>query len=94
LKRNRASTFAAPSGNSGNLLSSDRTEYQDADLTPGTTTIDASVSYQLTEQLRVSLEGLNLTDEPFKQYNDTVAQRVWTNHHYGRQYYIGLRYSF
>ncbi|HVI33332.1 TonB-dependent receptor [Phenylobacterium sp.] len=86
--------FAAPSGNAGNLLSSDRTEYQDADLTPGTTTVDASVSYQLTEQLRVSLEGLNLTDEPFKQYNDTVAQRIWTNHHYGRQYYIGLRYSF
>ena len=86
--------FAAPSGNAGNLLSSDRTEYQDADLAPGTTTIDASISYQLTEKLRLTLEGLNLTDEPFKQYNDTVAQRIWTNHHFGRQYYVGARYTF
>ncbi len=86
--------FAAPSGNSGNLLSADRTEYQDADLTPGTTTVDASISYQLTEKLRLSVEGLNLTDEPFKQYNDTVAQRIWTNHHFGRQFYVGARYTF
>ena len=61
---------------------------------PATTTIDAIVSYQLTEQLKLTLEGLNLTDEPFQQCNDTDAQRTWTNHHFGRQFYFGARYAF
>ncbi|PZQ62273.1 MAG: TonB-dependent receptor [Phenylobacterium zucineum] len=86
--------FAVPSGNQGNLTTGRRQDYQDADWVPGTTTIDANISYQLTEQLRLTLEALNLTDTHNKQYNDTVAKRLWTNHHFGRQFYVGARYNF
>lgn len=85
---------AVPSANQGNLTSADRTNYQDADWVPETLTVDASVSYALTEDLKVSLEGINLTDEAAMSYNDTVAQRVWNNRHFGRQYLLGIRYSF
>lgn len=86
--------FSVPSGNQGNLTTGRRQDYQDADWVPATTTIDANVSYQLTDRLRLTIEGLNLTDEDSQQFNDTVAQRVWTNHHFGRQFYFGARYSF
>lgn len=85
---------AVPSGNLGSLTTGRRQDYQDADWVPATTTIDANVSYQLTESLRLTLEGLNLTDEDSQQRNDTDASRVWTNHHFGRQIYVGARYSF
>lgn len=85
---------AVPSANQGNLASANRADYQDADWVPETLTIDASVSYNLTENLKLSLEGINLTDEEAMQYNDTVAQRVWNNRHFGRQYLVGVRYSF
>jgi TonB-dependent receptor len=86
--------FNVPSANAGNLSSNNRREYQDADWVPATTTIDTSISYNLTEKLKISFEGLNLTDEENIQYNDTDAARVWTYHHYGRQYYLGFRYAF
>jgi iron complex outermembrane receptor protein len=86
--------FAVPSGNQGSLITGRRQDYQDADWVPSTTTIDANVSYQLTEQLKLTIEGLNLTDEDSQQRNDTDASRTWTNHHFGRQLYIGARYSF
>ena len=86
--------FAVPSGNQGNLTTGRRQDYQDADWVPSTTTVDANISYQLTEKLRLTLEGLNLTDEDSRQYNDTEAARVWTNHHFGRQFYFGARYAF
>ncbi|WP_165842777.1 TonB-dependent receptor [Phenylobacterium deserti] len=85
---------AIPSANQGNLTSTRRQDYQDADWVPATFMVDASLSYQLTEKLKVSLEGINLTDEEAMQYNDTVAERVWNNRHFGRQYYVGLRYTF
>lgn len=86
--------IAVPSGNQGNLTTGRRQDFQDADWVPSTTTIDANVSYQLTEQLKLSLEALNLTDEDSQQRNDTDASRTWTNHHFGRQFYVGVRYAF
>jgi TonB-dependent receptor len=85
---------AVPSANQGNLTSADRTEYQDADWVPDTFTVDASVAYQLTEQLKLSFEATNLTDEEAQQYNDTMAERVWNTRHFGRQFLVGLRYNF
>jgi iron complex outermembrane receptor protein len=85
---------AIPSANQGNLTSTRRQDYQDADWVPEVLTVDASISYQLTEKLKLSLEALNLTDEAAMQYNDTVAERVWNNRHFGRQFYIGARYAF
>ena len=86
--------FAVPSGNLGSLTTGRRQDFQDADWVPSTTTVDATVSYQLTEQLKLTIEGLNLTDEESRQFNDTTAQRTWTNHHFGRQFYFGARYAF
>ena len=83
-----------PSGNQGNLITGRRADYQDADDAPATTNVDANVAYQLTEKLKISLEALNLTDVHSEQRNDTIAQRVWTNHHFGRQFYFGARYAF
>ncbi|HEY9218969.1 MAG TPA: TonB-dependent receptor, partial [Phenylobacterium sp.] len=85
---------AVPSANQGLLTSTRRQDYQDADWVPDTFTVDGSFSYQITEQLKFSFEALNLTDEEAQQFNDTVAERVWNTRHFGRQYYVGLRYNF
>lgn len=58
-----------------------------------TTTVDAQASYDIRDNLRFSIEALNLTDE----YNDLYVDEsnrlnVYTNT--GRQFIAGLRYSF
>ncbi|MDO9608305.1 MAG: TonB-dependent receptor [Brevundimonas sp.] len=62
-----------------------------------TTTIDASASYNLTDNLSISVEGLNLTDEENRQnHGDLGGSRdsTYVYHHTGRQMYIGARYRF
>lgn len=62
-----------------------------------TTTIDASASYNLTENLSVTLEGLNLTDEENRQnHGDLGGPRdsTYVYHHTGRQVFVGARYRF
>lgn len=62
-----------------------------------TTTIDASASYNLTDNLSVSVEGLNLTDEANRQnHGDLGGPRdsTYVYHHTGRQVYVGARYRF
>lgn len=62
-----------------------------------TTTIDASASYNLTEHLSVTLEGLNLTDEENRQnHGDLGGSRdsTYVYHHTGRQVFVGARYRF
>jgi len=61
----------------------------------GTFNLDASASYQLTEQLTVTFEALNLTDEANHQWvgNDT-RQSTSVYHHTGRQFFIGARLRY
>lgn len=62
-----------------------------------TTTIDASASYNLTEKLSVSIEGLNLTDEENRQNHGDIGgprDSTYVYHHTGRQVYVGARYRF
>jgi iron complex outermembrane recepter protein len=62
-----------------------------------TTTIDASASYNLTDNLSLSIEGLNLTDEFNRQnHGDLGGARdsTYVYHHTGRQVYLGARYRF
>ncbi|WP_447909564.1 TonB-dependent receptor [Brevundimonas bullata] len=61
--------------------------------TNATTNVDAQVSYNITDQLKVSLEGLNLTDEYADLYVDE-SNRLNAYTHTGRQYVVGLRYTF
>ncbi len=58
-----------------------------------TLTIDASARYSVTDNVDVTLEALNLTDEYQDQYVD------WSNrpnfyHHTGRNYILGARVKF
>ncbi|NBB51094.1 TonB-dependent receptor [Rhizobium sp. CRIBSB] len=57
--------------------------------------LDASASYQLTDQVTVTFEALNLTDEANHQWvgNDT-RQSTSVYHHTGRQFFIGARLRY
>ncbi len=58
--------------------------------------VDAAASYQLTEQLQLTFEAINLTDEFNHQFVGDGADRQSTSvyHHTGRQYFVGARYRF
>jgi iron complex outermembrane receptor protein len=65
----------------------------DVEGTKETMNIDMSVTYSLTDSLKLTFEGLNLTEEVDDQYIDSTADRLSYYHHTGRQYLLGLRYS-
>ena len=60
-----------------------------------TLTIDTSMTYNLTDSLVLTFEGLNLTDEENHQWvgNDT-RQSTSVYHHTGRQFFIGARFKY
>jgi TonB-dependent receptor len=66
----------------------------DADGYNETLNVDASFQYTLNEHLKLSLEGVNLTDEYQDQFNDIAANRVSVYHHTGREILLGVRYTF
>ena len=53
--------------------------------------VDASIRYQVTEQLELSIEGTNLTDDYRYRFNDIFAERNYENNHYGRTFLFGAR---
>jgi TonB-dependent receptor len=56
---------------------------------------DVSASYNLTDQISLTFEGLNLTDEENHQYvGDDSRQSTSVFHHTGRQFYVGARYRY
>jgi TonB-dependent receptor len=61
--------------------------------TNATTNIDMQASYNITKELKVSLEGLNLTDEYADLYVD-ADNRLNAYTHTGRQFVLGMRYTF
>jgi TonB-dependent receptor len=75
---------AVPGGNAGN----------DVNGTNATLNVDATASYNVSERLRVSVEGLNLTDEFNDQFQDSVRNSVIFYSHTGRQFNVGLQYRF
>ena len=61
--------------------------------TNATTNIDLQATYNITDQFKVSVEALNLTDEMNDLYvGESDRLNVYT--HTGRQFLVGLRYSF
>ncbi len=56
--------------------------------------IDASMSLKITDNITLTLEGVNLTDEWTDQYIDSAADRLSVYHHTGRQFYLGARFRF
>jgi TonB-dependent receptor len=61
-----------------------------------TLNIDASAAWQISEQVEVTFEALNLTDEENHQFVGDGLDRESTSvfHHTGRQYFVGARYRF
>jgi TonB-dependent receptor len=70
------------------------TSDQFAEGTNETLNIDFSSSLHVTDNLELTLEALNLTDEWQDQFVDTDANRLSYYHHQGRQYLLGARYKF
>lgn len=63
------------------------------DGTNSTLNFDASASYQVTDDIAVTFEAINLTDEPNNQFVD-ASDRVVVYHHTGRQFFLGVRYTY
>ncbi|MED5525174.1 TonB-dependent receptor [Gallaecimonas pentaromativorans] len=56
--------------------------------------LDFSAFYNINDNLSISLEAINLTDEYSFFWVDRDAQRPYEVLHTGRQYFLGLRASF
>ncbi len=66
----------------------------DVEGTKGTTNIDFSASYKLNDQMSVTFEGVNLSDEFNDQYVSSTGDRSSVYTHTGREYLLGFRYKF
>jgi iron complex outermembrane receptor protein len=53
--------------------------------------LDVSLRYQLTDEVELSLEGTNLTDEYRERFVDESSERSYENNHYGRVIMAGVR---
>lgn len=56
-----------------------------------TVNVDASVRYAVTENIELSVEGINLTDEYRYRFTDFDADRNYENNHFGRTVLFGVR---
>ena len=61
--------------------------------TNATTNYDMQASYAIRDNLKISLEAINLTDAFNDQYVD-ASNRLNVRSHTGRQVFLNLRYSF
>lgn len=64
-----------------------------SESTAGTFNVDFASSYRVSDRLRFTLEGLNLTDEVNDQYL-SPDDRLSYYHHYGRQITAGIRFTY
>jgi iron complex outermembrane receptor protein len=66
----------------------------DLRIIKGSLNYDASASYKVNDNFTITMQGINLSNEPIISYLDSVGQRLnhgdWT----GREIYLGLRYSY
>lgn len=56
-----------------------------------TINVDASMRYAITENIEISIEGINLTDEYRYRFTDAATQRNYENNHFGRTFLFGAR---
>ena len=62
----------------------------------GTTVLDASLRYKISDQVELSLEAVNLTNEGYDEWvqSPTTGQLPLYYTETGRQYLLGFRYKF
>lgn len=58
-----------------------------------TINVDASVRYKITDQIELSLEGINLTDDYRDRFTDEDANRNYEYNHFGRTIQFGARFK-
>ncbi|OIQ64136.1 TonB dependent receptor [mine drainage metagenome] len=63
------------------------------DGTNETLNVDASFAYTLNDHLKITAEGVNLTDEFQDQFNG-AQNLVSFYHHTGREFIFGVRYTY
>jgi TonB-dependent receptor len=84
-----------PVGNAPNFNpNAGQPTFNDVEGVHGTINIDASASLKITENVSLTFEAINLTDEYIDQYIDSAADRLSVYHHTGRQFYFGARFKF
>ena len=59
-----------------------------------TLNVDASASFALNDNITLTAEAINLTDEFNDQFVDRDRNSPSVVHHTGRQFYIGARVRF
>ena len=71
-----------------------KAEVPDGNYSYATTNLDASASYAINKHLKITADALNLTNQPADQYSGKVrkAQRVYSTT--GRQFFLGVAYTF
>jgi TonB-dependent receptor len=65
----------------------------DVQGTNSTLNIDASIQFTLSRHLKITLEGVNLTDEYQDQFVDS-RNMLSVYHHTGREFLFGIRYTY
>ncbi len=65
----------------------------DIEGTRATFNVDAAMSYTINDRIRITLEGINLTDEIRAQFVDSVGDRPVTFNHTGRTVLLGARFT-
>jgi TonB-dependent receptor len=65
----------------------------DIEGTRSTFNVDAAMSYAINDRIRVTLEGINLTDEIRTQFVDSVGDRPVTHNRTGRTILVGARFT-
>ncbi|EJL22134.1 TonB-dependent receptor [Caulobacter sp. AP07] len=76
--------YLTGSGGNGNI----------GDGVKATHNLDFAAHYNLMPRLKLTLEGVNLTDEHTIQYTDVTAQRTTVNTSSGRTILVGATYEF
>jgi outer membrane receptor protein involved in Fe transport len=79
-----------------------RSEYLNQTAGPGTGlpvytdsygSIDARFAFKITDDIEISVDGINLNDEDLVQYAE-LKERVVSYNTFGRRYGVGVRMSF
>ncbi|ALL12262.1 TonB-dependent receptor [Caulobacter henricii] len=69
------------------------TNNNDVRIKQKTLNVDTQVSYEF-KNFTITLEGINLTDQFDSKVDDSVRQISEEYVHFGRQYYLGVKYKF
>ena len=75
------------------LSNTNRGSFRNPDYVEPYSQYDVSVSYNISNALTVSFEGLNLTGEDVRQHGRSPLQ-LWYLEEQGPRYQLGARYKF